>query len=92
MHRQGEAAVPVLGITMGCPVGVGPEIILRFLASSRPEVGFQPVVLGDPGVLARCAEALGLEVPIVDWRPGRGTGFRPGTPWPGGPAAAVCGG
>ncbi len=59
----------VLGITMGCPVGIGPEIILRFLADYRGD-DFFPVVLGDPGVLARCRDELGLGGKIVDWQPG----------------------
>jgi len=60
----------ILGITMGCPVGIGPEIILRFLAEYDGEGDFQPVVLGDPGVLARCRDELGLAGEIVSWQPG----------------------
>lgn len=60
----------ILGISMGCPVGIGPEIILRFLGASRPAEGFQAVVLGDPGVLARCRDELGLANEIVAWQPG----------------------
>jgi len=60
----------ILGITMGCPVGIGPEIILRFLAEDRGEGDFLPVVLGDPGVLARCRDELGLSGEIVSWQAG----------------------
>jgi 4-phospho-D-threonate 3-dehydrogenase / 4-phospho-D-erythronate 3-dehydrogenase len=44
--------VPVLGITMGDPAGVGPEIIAKALA--RPEVtaACRPVVIGDRSVMA----------------------------------------
>jgi 4-hydroxythreonine-4-phosphate dehydrogenase len=59
-----------LGITMGCPVGIGPEIIIRYCRqhiASRPAF---PVVLGDPGVLRRCAAELDAEVDIVPWQPG----------------------
>ena len=59
----------ILGITMGCPVGIGPEIILRFLAAYDGS-DFQPVILGDPGVLARCRDELGLPGEIVSWQPG----------------------
>ena len=51
---------------MGCPVGIGPEIILRFFAQAAS----WPVVIGDAGVLRRCAKALGIEVQVVDWQPG----------------------
>jgi len=61
----------VLGITMGCPVGIGPEIILKFFADSPKKDGFLPVVLGDTGVLRRTASELGLAVEIVAWEPGR---------------------
>jgi 4-phospho-D-threonate 3-dehydrogenase / 4-phospho-D-erythronate 3-dehydrogenase len=45
------AHVPVLGITMGDPAGVGPEIIAKALA--RPEVAAscKPVVIGDRSVM-----------------------------------------
>ena len=65
-----EAASPPLGITMGCPVGIGPEIILRFLARTGAQTPLWPVVIGDAGVLRRCAEALGIGIQVVDWQPG----------------------
>jgi 4-hydroxythreonine-4-phosphate dehydrogenase len=63
-------AVEILGITMGCPVGIGPEIILRFHLEHGGATGFAPVVLGDSGVLARCRDELALDLEIVDWHPG----------------------
>lgn len=63
-------APDILGITMGCPVGIGPEIILRFLADYRGSGDFLPVVLGDPEVLARCRDELALAGEIVSWQPG----------------------
>jgi 4-phospho-D-threonate 3-dehydrogenase / 4-phospho-D-erythronate 3-dehydrogenase len=50
-----------IGITMGDPAGIGPEIILKALA--QPQPFFEhclPVVLGDARVLARTQAALGL--------------------------------
>lgn len=55
---------------MGCPVGIGPEIILRFFAAHPAGGDFLPVVLGDPGVLVHTAAALGLPAPVVSWHPG----------------------
>uniref|UniRef100_UPI0040573D40 4-hydroxythreonine-4-phosphate dehydrogenase PdxA n=1 Tax=Candidatus Electronema sp. TaxID=2698783 RepID=UPI0040573D40 len=58
-------------ITMGCPVGVGPEIILRFFDSlSEAEVPSTPVVLGDLGVLTRAAALLGSRNQPVAWNAG----------------------
>jgi len=65
-----------IAITMGCPVGIGPEIILRFLGQEGSLAGPSPVVFGDTGVLRRCAEELGLAVTLAEWRPG--ISLRPG--------------
>ena len=65
------AAPPVLlGITMGCPVGIGPEIILRFLAKRNVPAGYLPVVVGDLGVLQHCAEELQFDLAMTTWQPG----------------------
>ncbi len=60
----------LLGITMGCPVGIGPEIILRLHRELAEDSEYYPVVLGDPEVLDRCRQELGIEVELVEWRPG----------------------
>lgn len=60
-----------IGITMGCPVGIGPEIILRFLSDPDRSRDYSPVVLGDVGVLKRCALELGRDIAIVPWQPAR---------------------
>lgn len=66
-----------IGITMGCPVGIGPEIILKFFASFHGQAELQPVVIGDIEVLQRCAQGLGIEADFVPWRPQ--VKSRPGT-------------
>jgi len=60
----------LLGITMGCPVGIGPEIILRLHRELATNSEYYPVVLGDPEILARCRQELGIELDLVEWRPG----------------------
>jgi 4-hydroxythreonine-4-phosphate dehydrogenase len=47
---------PIIGITMGDPSGIGPEIILKALADPEFYSLCIPVVLGDPGVLSRQLE------------------------------------
>ncbi|OQX17910.1 MAG: 4-hydroxythreonine-4-phosphate dehydrogenase PdxA [Desulfobulbaceae bacterium A2] len=59
-----------LAITMGCPVGIGPEIILKFYRRLSVELIDVPVVVGDIGVLRRTAELLRLPGLVVSWRPG----------------------
>lgn len=66
-----ESFVKPLGITMGCPVGVGPEIILRFFAASVSNHAGPAVVLGDIGVLQRCARQLDIDISIEEWSPGQ---------------------
>jgi len=59
-----------IGITMGCPVGIGPEIILKYFSKERKNPDFAPVVLGDPNVLERCRRELGIGLPLLIWQPG----------------------
>ncbi len=55
---------------MGCPAGIGPEIILRSFADQTELTDIQPVVLGDQNVLKKCGAALDLPAPCVTWTPG----------------------
>ncbi len=60
-----EARRPVIGITLGDPAGIGPEVTA--LALGRPEVfGIgRPVVIGDPEVLRRAAEVCRVPLEII---------------------------
>jgi 4-hydroxythreonine-4-phosphate dehydrogenase len=44
--------LPIIGITMGDPSGIGPEIIIKALADRQLYALCMPVVLGDPDTLA----------------------------------------
>ncbi|MBU0909401.1 MAG: 4-hydroxythreonine-4-phosphate dehydrogenase PdxA [Proteobacteria bacterium] len=60
-----------LAITMGCPVGIGPEIILKFFAAADHRAADAPaVVVGDPGILEWCSRQLGIPARVVAWQPG----------------------
>jgi len=67
----------IIGITMGCPVGIGPEIILKFFTSFRFERDRQAVVLGDSDVLRYASGAMNIPTRIVSWQPG--DAIKPGT-------------
>jgi 4-hydroxythreonine-4-phosphate dehydrogenase len=59
-----------LAITMGCPAGIGPEIILKYF--SLPHYHEQPaaVVIGDSSVLSYYADKFKYDVSIHPWTPG----------------------
>ncbi|HKK89924.1 MAG TPA: hypothetical protein VJ936_00845, partial [Desulfobacteraceae bacterium] len=43
---------PVIGITMGDPVGIGPEILVSALEDPDLYERCRPVVIGDPAIMA----------------------------------------
>ena len=49
--------LPIIGITMGDPAGVGPEIIVKALSDPAVRQICRPVVLGDRGALSLCLKA-----------------------------------
>ena len=54
------AVSPRIGVSMGCPAGIGPEVIVCALAA-RP--GIEVTVFGDAGVLKRAAARAGVALP-----------------------------
>ncbi|MGI6295605.1 MAG: 4-hydroxythreonine-4-phosphate dehydrogenase PdxA [Armatimonadota bacterium] len=52
---------PVIGITMGDPAGIGPEIILGALADGEVAGRCEPIVIGNAELLRRCSAALGFD-------------------------------
>ena len=53
-----KAARPILGLTMGDPAGIGPEICLRALRDAEVRELCVPVLFGDAAVLERVAKKL----------------------------------
>ncbi|MFT5698739.1 MAG: 4-hydroxythreonine-4-phosphate dehydrogenase [Desulforhopalus sp.] len=61
----------IIGITMGCPASIGPEIILKYFKSHPSSDNPTPIVLGDVTVLEKCAKLLGFDdIQIVPWTVG----------------------
>ena len=69
-----EDSRPLVGITLGDPAGVGPEIVLEALAEPDVYDAARPLVLGDRLALERAGAALGrrAEIRVVE-RPADGT-------------------
>lgn len=60
---------PVIGITLGDPAGIGPEIVLGALKSERVHARCVPVVIGNADILRRCSQATGIaagEIVAID--------------------------
>ncbi len=60
--------VPRIGVTLGDPGGIGPEVVLKCL---RPEAGLPEgayIVFGDPRIIASQAASLGLTAAFRPWR------------------------
>ena len=55
---------PILGITLGDPAGIGPEITLKALTSEKVYDICCPVVIGDSTVLEKTAKIIGFPMPI----------------------------
>src|SRR5512139_1668478 len=70
--------LPVVGITMGDPTGIGPEIIVKALSMQEPFQVCRPVVFGDRHVLFKAIRIQGLSVSLdlVDEIPE--DGYQPG--------------
>jgi len=55
---------PIIGITMGDPAGIGPEIIVRCFAEKFPDTAI-PLVIGSKEPLKDAMKACGIEIPLT---------------------------
>jgi 4-hydroxythreonine-4-phosphate dehydrogenase len=58
--------LPIIGITMGDPAGVGPEVVMKALARAEPYSFCRPLVIGDRRRLEKAAAIAGARVPNLD--------------------------
>ena len=67
-HLPIHSALPKIGITMGDPTGIGPEIIVKALSMKEPFQGCRPIVFGDHEVLSKAIQMLNLStrIEVVD--------------------------
>lgn len=59
---------PKIGITMGDPTGIGPEIIIKALSMDEPFRFCRPFIFGDPNVISKTIKILGLEAKVETFR------------------------
>ncbi len=56
---------PRVGITIGDPAGIGPEIVVRALAEEAVRASVRAVVIGDAWVLERAMQVTGVQVDLT---------------------------
>lgn len=56
---------PLIGITLGDPAGIGPEIIVKMLAEKRPYTLARPLVIGDMRIVKRALRFSHLALDVV---------------------------
>ena len=59
--RQADERRPRIGITMGDPAGIGPEVVLKAVAEEEVLRACVPVMIGDAQLLAHTARTLDLQ-------------------------------
>lgn len=66
--------LPLIGITMGDPTGIGPEIIVKALSMKEPFQACRPIVFGDREVLSKAIQMqnLATTLEIIDEFPEEG--------------------
>jgi len=70
---------PRIGITMGDPAGVGPEVVMKALAHQAPYENARPLVIGDAKRLERAATIAGLNLAVRALREPEDARFARGT-------------
>ncbi len=61
-----SALKPVIGITMGDPSGIGPEIAVKALSCEKVREWCRPLLVGDARAIARAAADAGLDPRTID--------------------------
>lgn len=59
-------ASPCIGVMIGDPAGIGPEVCVRALVSGEPQKHGRIVLIGSAEVLRRAARLTGVDLPVVE--------------------------
>jgi 4-hydroxythreonine-4-phosphate dehydrogenase len=65
------ARKPIIAVTMGDPVGIGPEVVRKALSDPRIKRACNPLILGDWEVLRRALKGKSDFRKLVCWQPGQ---------------------
>lgn len=69
MNKQNSDPAPI-GITLGCPASIGPELIVKYHSRVGNDLRSPIVVIGDKEVVKKISTLLNLPVAVSDWQPG----------------------
>lgn len=69
--------LPLIGITMGDPTGIGPEIIVKALSQKALFGVCRPVIFGDQGVLWKTIQRLGTRATLEVFKEAPEKGYSP---------------
>ena len=67
--KHDPAGLPVVGITMGDPAGIGPEIVLKAVSEPSLARACRPLLIGDLAYLRAQADAFGIDVDLCQFDP-----------------------
>jgi 4-hydroxythreonine-4-phosphate dehydrogenase len=76
-HHPIKNYLPKIGITMGDPTGIGPEIIVKALSKRVLFQVCRPVVFGDQGVLGKAIDRLGTHATLEIFKEPPEEGYSP---------------
>lgn len=68
-RKKPAADKPLLGITLGDPAGIGPEVAIAAVASSQVQKVCRPLLIGDERIVRRAAQWTGCDWEIVSITP-----------------------
>lgn len=70
---------PIVAVTLGDPVGIGPEIVARTFATAAADVDARGLVVGDPRVVQRAIDVCDLDLSVNGIAAVDDARFEPGT-------------
>lgn len=76
---QSTVTLPLLGITMGDPGGVGPEVCTRALDMSKIYTLCRPLIIGDSGIIENVVDFCNLKLSVNSCRQPEDGFYRHGT-------------
>jgi 4-hydroxythreonine-4-phosphate dehydrogenase len=66
MKSKNHNLQPTLAITMGDPLGIGPEVVVKALSQDSFHRICNPLVIGDPFLLQNTIKDLGLTIQVIE--------------------------